>query len=84
MVLWRRDETPTWSGLPCKERHQGLHTHLQQDLRISAKPHNMTIIQVYAPISDYTDEEIEEFYEQLESVVAKVLKKEHWCKVTGM
>lgn len=45
-------------------------------IRVSAKPHNMTIIQVYAPTADYEDEDIEEFYEQLEAVIAKVPKKD--------
>ena len=45
-------------------------------IRISAKPHNMTIIQVYAPTSDHEDEEIEEFYELLDTTIAKVPKKD--------
>ena len=45
-------------------------------IRILAKPHNMTIIQAYAPTSDHKDEEIEEFYEQLENIIAKVPKKD--------
>ena len=43
-------------------------------LRVSAKPHNMTIIQVYAPTSDHDDEEVEQFYEQLEET--KIPKKD--------
>ena len=45
-------------------------------IRISAKPHNMSIIQVYAPTSDHEDEEVEEFYEQLDNIIAKVPKKD--------
>ena len=45
-------------------------------IRISAKPHNLTIIQVYAPTSDHTDEEIEEFYELLDTAIAKTPKKD--------
>ena len=45
-------------------------------IRISAKPHNLTIIQVYAPTSDHTDEEIEEFYELLDTAIAKAPKKD--------
>jgi exonuclease III len=45
-------------------------------IRISARPHNITIIQVYAPTSDYEDEEIEKFYEEIERIIAKVPKKD--------
>ena len=34
-------------------------------IRISAKPHNFKVIQVYAPASDHEDEEVEQFYGQL-------------------
>ena len=34
------------------------------------------IIQVYAPTSDHEDEEIEEFYELLDTTIAKVPKKD--------
>ena len=33
-------------------------------IRLRAKPFNITIVQVYAPTSDYDDEQIEEFYKQ--------------------
>jgi len=45
-------------------------------IRVAARPKNMTIIQVYAPTSDHTDEEIEEFYDQLEQLIAKTPKKD--------
>ena len=45
-------------------------------IRISARPHNITVIQVYAPISDHKDEEVEQFYEQLNSIKAKTSKKD--------
>ncbi len=35
-------------------------------MRLIATPFNITIIQAYAPTSDYDDELVEEFYEQLE------------------
>ena len=35
-------------------------------IRIKASPINMTIIQVYAPTTSHSDEEIEEFYETIE------------------
>ena len=45
-------------------------------IRISAKPHNVTIIQVYAPSTDHDDEEVEEFYELLENHIKTVPKKD--------
>ena len=39
------------------------------------RPHNITVIQVYAPNSDYEDEEVEQLYKQLESFIAKTPKK---------
>ena len=43
---------------------------------VSAKPHNMTIIQVYAPTTDHNDEEVKKFYELLESTIMEVPKKD--------
>ena len=40
-------------------------------IHVSAKPHNMTIIQVYAPTTDHNDEE-----ELLESTITEVPKKD--------
>ena len=45
-------------------------------IRLSASPHNLTIIQAYAPTSDYSDEQIEVFYEELEATLAKAPKKD--------
>ena len=45
-------------------------------IRVSAKPKNITIIQVYAPTSDHDDQEVEEFYEQVENAIKKVPKKD--------
>lgn len=45
-------------------------------IRVSAKPKNVTIIQVYAPTSDHEDQEVEAFYEQVENVTKKVPKKD--------
>ena len=66
LVRWRWEETPTsfvqkeiassiMSCTPISSRLVSIH--------ISARSHNVTIIQVYAPASDYDDREIEEFYE---------------------
>ena len=36
-------------------------------VKIAAKPVGLNIIQVYAPTADYNDEDIEAFYEQVDS-----------------
>ena len=38
-------------------------------MRLRAVPFNITIVQAYAPTSDYDDNEIEEFYDQLQNVI---------------
>ena len=38
-------------------------------IRISVRLHNITVIQVYAPTSDLEDEEVEPFYEQLNTII---------------
>ena len=45
-------------------------------IRVSAKPKNITIIQVYAPTSDHEDNEVEEFYEELEDTIKKTPRKD--------
>ena len=45
-------------------------------IQISTRPHNITIILVYAPTSDHEDEEVEQFYAQLNSIIAKTPKKD--------
>ena len=44
-------------------------------VRISVRPH-ITVIQVYAPTSDHDHEEAEQFYEQLDNIIAKIPKKD--------
>ena len=39
-------------------------------------PHDITVIQVYAPTSDHEDEEEEQFYQQLDSIIAKTPNKD--------
>ena len=36
---------------------------------------NITIVQAYAPTSDYDDNEMEEFYDQLQNVIVETPKK---------
>ncbi|KAK3894356.1 hypothetical protein Pcinc_001893 [Petrolisthes cinctipes] len=45
-------------------------------IRLRAKPFNITVVQVYAPTSDYDEEVIEEFYNQLQLIIVKVNKKD--------
>ena len=44
-------------------------------IRLRAVPFNITIVQAYAPTSDYDDNEIEEFYDQLQNVIDQTPKK---------
>ena len=43
---------------------------------LKASPFNITIIQEYAPTTDYSDEDVEEFYDQLQEVLDEVPKKD--------
>ena len=45
-------------------------------IRLRAVPFNISIVQVYAPTSDYDDNEIEEFYDQLHIVINQTPKKD--------
>lgn len=46
-------------------------------MRGSAMPKNITIIEAYAPTVDHSDEEVEEFYEQLEQTNPEESKEIH-------
>ena len=43
-------------------------------IRLRAVPFNIIIVQAYAPTSDYDDNKIEEFYDQLQNVIDQTLK----------
>ena len=43
---------------------------------VSSRLISITVIQVYAPTSDHEDEEVEQFYKQLDSIIAKTPKKD--------
>ncbi|WP_353817088.1 endonuclease/exonuclease/phosphatase family protein [Acinetobacter baumannii] len=45
-------------------------------IRLRATPFNITIIQAYAPTSDYEDSEVEDFYENIQAVLDQVPKKD--------
>ena len=48
-------------------------------IRFRAVPFNITVVQVYAPTSGYHDNEIEEFYNQLQNFIDQTPKKRHSC-----
>ena len=53
-------------------------------IRLRSSPFNITIIQAYAPTSDYDDAEIEDFYERLQVVIDGIQKRTSlWYKGTG-
>ena len=43
---------------------------------LGAVPFNITVVQAYTPISDYNDNEIEEFCDQLQNVIDQTPKKD--------
>ena len=43
---------------------------------LGAVPFNITIVQAYAPTSDYDDNKIEEFCDQLQNVIDQTPKKD--------
>ena len=45
-------------------------------IRLRAVPFNITIVQAYAPTSDYNDNKIEELYDQLQNVIDQTPKKD--------
>ncbi|WP_419587757.1 hypothetical protein, partial [Thiolapillus sp.] len=45
-------------------------------IRLRAVPFNITIVQAYAQTSDYDDNKMEEFYDQLQNVIDQTPKKD--------
>ena len=45
-------------------------------IRLKASPFNITIIQAHAPTTDYDDDYIEDFYDQLQEVIDQAQKKD--------
>ena len=45
-------------------------------IRLRAVPFKITIVQAYTPTPDYDDNEIEEFYDQLQDVIDQTPKKD--------
>ena len=38
-------------------------------MKLQGKPFNISIMQVYAPTQDYSDEDIEQFYEEIQQTI---------------
>ena len=45
-------------------------------VRLQGKPFNITVIQVYAPISNAEEAEVKRFYEDLQDLLELTLKKD--------
>ena len=45
-------------------------------IRLRVVHFNITVVQVYAPTSDYDDNEIEKFYDQLQNTIGKTPKED--------
>ena len=45
-------------------------------VRFQGKPFNITVIQVYVPLSNAEEAEVERFYEDLEDLLELILKKD--------
>ena len=58
-------------------------------IRLAAQPVNMTIIQIYALTSDYDNEDIKIFYEEIEKTMTETNKKDiliiqgDWNSIVG-
>ena len=77
VVQWQEGQTRTWRWVSCSQRHHE-HCHgLSPYQQLKATPFNMTVIQVYAPTSDYDDSEVEDFYGQLQEVIEETPKKDN-------
>ena len=55
----------------------------QNDLCFQGKPFNITVIQVYAPTSNSEEDEIEQFYEDLQDLLELTPKKDVLCIIGG-
>ena len=53
-------------------------------IRLRAVPYNITILKAYAPTSDYDDNELEQFYDQLQNVIDQTPRTFLLYKETGM
>ncbi|WP_419585391.1 hypothetical protein [Thiolapillus sp.] len=63
------------SGLDTVMGHRPVSSRLIT-IRLRAVPFNITIVQAYAPTSDYDYNKVEEFYDQLQNVIDQTPKKD--------
>ena len=59
----------------CVENHRAYSGRIIS-IRICSKPLNITILQVYAPTSDATEVETEQFYSEIQSALNQIPKKD--------
>lgn len=59
----------------CVENHKAYSDRIIS-IRIRGKPLNITILQVYAPTADASEDEIEQFYSELQSVLNQIPNKD--------
>ena len=68
----------------CEDRHDTVNTIMGCRtvssrliaIRLKASPFSITITQAYAPTTDYDDDDIEDFYDQLQEVTDQAPKKD--------
>ena len=76
-------ENSTTNRIPCTQEHQensvlgcrSVFTRLIS-IRLKAAPFIITIVQVYAPTTDYDDDQVKGFYDRLQEIIDKVDKKD--------
>ena len=80
LLQQERRQAWAWRWIPGQQRHyrhcHGLLSSRLITIRMRAAPFNITIIQTYAPTTDYDDSEVEDFYEQLQAILDQVPKKD--------
>ena len=64
-----------YSGEENKQEHHEISSTLIS-IRLRADPFKITVIQVYAPTTDYSDDQIEDFYSQLQKIINQAPKKD--------
>src|ERR1043165_283939 len=83
-VIWSGHETKHEAGVGFLLNHQAKRALLGYNpissrlmaARFSATPFNITVIQAYAPTADSSEEDVEQFYEDLEKTLEEVPKRD--------
>ena len=83
VVLWTGEEETAWSWFhwgqeDCKSSVLECTPVSERiiSIRVASKPFNTTITQVYAPTCYYEDPVVEEFYDDLKTIINKTPKKD--------